>query len=323
MRSGLTDLKTRFQKGSWQSAGGVLRPFVRFPNAEDSPGTIWHYQSESDDTTLSVVIPTLDAYRDGYLLKLLAQIECQDFSDFEIIVVRGDPRQGRAINVGAALAQGKYILTLDDDTALPDPQTFSKLVAIMEAHSEIGLAGGNNIIPTDASPFVRGVMQQIPRRSWKPVPEITDSDLAEHPCLMIRSNNFKALGGENELIPRGLDPYLRERFRQHGKRVVVAPGVIYHHMPPDNLAKLLRQFHRNGRHAAYVNRHYPEWIIETPSNHGHFEVRKPFILRILRFPSRLVCSLIESKHILFLSEVAYASGFIYEFLFGKRQRIVA
>jgi GT2 family glycosyltransferase len=315
----LTDLKTRFQEGYWQPAVDVGRPFVRYANPEHSPGVVWQYSPENRQSILSVVIPTLDAYRDGYLPELLAQIDSQDFQHFELIVVRGDPRQGRAINVGAALAQGKYLLTLDDDTALPDPQTFSKLVAIMEAHPEIGLAGGNNMIPTDASPFVRRVMQQIPRRSWNPVPEITDSDLAEHPCLMIRSDNFKALGGENELIPRGLDPYLREQFRLLGMRVVLVPGVIYHHMPPDSLLKLLQQFHRNGRHAAYVNRYYPEWVIETPANHGYFEVRKPFIFRVFRFPFRLVRSLIESKPILFLCEVAYASGFICELFVGKRQ----
>ena len=78
--------------------------------------------------TLSVVIPTSDAHRGGYFRDLLVQIGRQDFRDFEVIAVRGDPRQGRAINVGAELARGKYLLTLDDDTALPDPATFSKLV---------------------------------------------------------------------------------------------------------------------------------------------------------------------------------------------------
>lgn len=294
-----------------------MRPFVRYPNPENSPGTIWLYPSESSLITLSVVIPTFDAYRDGYLLKLLAQIDCQDFSDFEIIVVRGDPRQGRAINVGAALAKGKYLLTLDDDTALPDPQTFGKLVAIMEAHAEIGLAGGNNIIPTDASPFVRRVMQQIPRRSWEPVQEITDSDLAEHPCMIMRTNAFKSVGGENELIPRGLDPYLRQEFRKFGKRVVVVPGVIYHHLPPTNFSKLLLQFFRNGRQAAYTNREYPQWVIETPTVHGSFRPQMPLALRFLRFPIRLLHALTTGKPIWFFCEFAYALGFASDYLAKK------
>lgn len=316
MKSGL---RQKLAGGSWFPANGLERSFVRHINKQNSEALIWHEKSESNQVVLSVIIPTSDAYRDGLFPQLLDQISSQTLKNFELIVIKGDSRQGRAINIGVVLAQGKYLLTLDDDTSLTDPLTFEKLVRVMETQPHIGIAGGNNVIPENANRFVRRVMQELPRRSWKPVVKITDSDLAEHPCMIMRAENFKALGGENEMIPRGLDPYLREQFRLLGMRVVLVPGVIYHHMPPDSLLKLLRQFHRNGRHAAYVNRYYPEWVIETPANHGYFEVHKPFIFRVLRFPFRLVRSLIESKPILFLCEVAYASGFIYELFVGKRQ----
>jgi len=263
---------------------------------------------------LSLVIPTFDAYRDGHLLKLLVQIGCQDFSDFEIIMVRGDPRQGRAINVGAALARGRYLMTLDDDTSLPDCETFAKMVAVMEAYPDIGIAGGNNVIPPEASRFVRSVMQQIPRRSWEPVEEITDSDLAEHPCMVMRTDEFMSVGGENELIPRGLDPYLRQEFRKLGKRVVVLPGVIYHHLPPDNLKKLLRQFYRNGRQARYVNRHYHRWVFETPPTHGPFQIRVSLPRRMLRLIKNVLKALFTGKLILFVSELSYVLGFIQEWV---------
>ncbi|MBI4621313.1 MAG: glycosyltransferase [Desulfobacterales bacterium] len=282
-----------------------------------SHGEFWHYSPDNIQPEVSIIIPTFDAYRGGYFLKLLGQINNQNFSQFEIIVVRSDPRQGRAINIGAALAKGKYLLTLDDDTALPDPETFSKLVTVMEKHPEIGMAGGNNVIPKEASPFVRRVMKQIPRRSWKPVQEITDSDLAEHPCMIMRTEEFKEVGGENELIPRGLDPYLREEFRKLGKRVVVVPEVVYHHLPPNNLNKLLRQFYRNGRQAAYTNRNFSQWIIETPSKHGSFRNRLPLCMRIFRFPLRLLRALMTIKPIWVLCEVAYAMGFSYEFFTNK------
>jgi GT2 family glycosyltransferase len=309
----------RFRSEIWRPAAEIERPFVRHPNPEDSPGLVWQYSSDKRQTILSVIIPTLDAYRNGYLPKLLAQIGSQDFSDFEVIVVQGDPRQGRAINVGTALAQSMYLLTLDDDTSLPDTSTFSKLVAVMEAYPEIGIAGGNNVIPPDASPFVRTVMQQIPRRSWDPVQEITDSDLAEHPCMMMRTEAFKSVGGENELIPRGLDPYLREEFRKLGKKVVVVPEVIYHHLPPENMKKLLRQFYRNGRQAAYANRHYPQWMYETPSVHGSFRAQMPLALRFLRFPIRLLHALITGKLIWLLCELTYALGFGRDFFVKNTQ----
>jgi glycosyltransferase involved in cell wall biosynthesis len=262
-----------------------------------------------------VIIPTIDANRDGYFLKLLTQISNQNLKDFEIIVVRGDPRQGRAINIAAAQARGKYLMTLDDDTSLPDHKTFKKLVDVMENHPEIGIAGGNNTIPQDVTPFIKQVMKQIPRRSWHPVSEITISDLAEHPCMIMRTEEFKKVGGENELIPRGLDPYLREQFRKIEKWVVVVPEVYYHHLSPDNLIKLLQQFFRNGYQAYFISRNYPQWMIETPSHHGAFKERKSFPLRMLRFPITLSQSLITLKPIWFLCEIAYASGFIWGILF--------
>ncbi len=296
----------------WQAAAAVARPFVRFRNPEASPGCIARRVGSLESIRLSVVIPTLDGCRNGYLSRLLARIESQDFRGYEVLLVRGDPRQGRAINCAVALAQGHYLLTLDDDTFLPDPSTFAKMTGVMEAHPEIGLSGGNNLIPKDAAPFVRRAMSQLPRRSWPMVEEITDSDLAEHPCLIMRTAEFKQVGGENELIPRGLDPYLRMEFRKLGKRVVVVPGVVYHHLPPERLSRLLRQFHRNGFQAAFTNRHYPEWVIETPSRHGPFRTHLSFAFRICRFPLRLLLALISLKPILFLCEMAYAMGFIHE-----------
>lgn len=313
------NLSEKLSNAIWHLAVNVERPFVRHPNTQNSPGLIWYEKHKSSDSPIiSIIIPTFDAYRDGYFLKLLRQIGLQTFYSFEVVAVRGDPRQGRAINLGAALAKGKYLLTLDDDSALPDPETFRKLVAVMEANLEIGIAGGNNVIPEDASPFVRRVMEQVPRYSWKPVQKITDSDLAQHGCMIIRTKDFKMVGGENELIPRGLDPYLREEFRKMGKRVVLVPEVIYHHLPPNSIRKLVFRLYRNGRQAAFANRNYPQWIIETPPDHGPFRNRLPLRLRIFRFPLRLLWALITGKPIWFLCEVAYALGFVHELIFSKK-----
>ena len=313
-------IEVSFRSGRWLPTARVERPFVKYTNPKVSPGEFWHYSPDNTQPEVSTIIPTLDADRGGYFPKLLGQIDSQNFSRFEIIVVRGDPRQGRAINIGAAVARGKYLMTLDDDTSLPDPETFDKLVAVMEAYPEIGMAGGNNVIPADASRFVRRVMLELPRRSWDPVHEITDSDLAEHPCLIMRTEEFKAVGGENELIPRGLDPYLREEFRKLGKRIVVVPGVVYHHLPPCNLWELLRQFYRNGQQAAYTNRNYPEWVIETPAEHGSFRAHIPLPLRLLRFPIRLLYACISGKFVWFLCEAAYALGFAFDMLFQRNPK---
>lgn len=305
----MQDLEACLRSATWRPAHGVDRSFVRHGHPAPSPGQIWQ-EAPAGVPRVSVVIPTVDAQRGGYFPQLLRQISAQRFPDYELIVVRGDPRQGRAINIGAGLARGEYLAILDDDTSLPDPETFGKLTAVMDAHPDIGLAGGNNVVPPDAPAFVRRAMQQLPRRSWSPVREITDSDLAEHPCLIMRTAEFKALGGEHELIPRGLDPYLRQIYRESGRRVVVVPGIIYHHLPPDSWRRLLAQSFRNGRQAAFVNRYYPQWVIETPAHHGDFAAHKSLPSRLLRYGWSLIQSAGAGKDVWLLSQVGYAAGFL-------------
>lgn len=306
----MKDLENELKLAEWKNAKTVTRPFVRFRHPEPSPGCVWQVRHDDDSVNLSVVIPTSDANRGGYFLNLLRQITTQDFPNFELIVVRGDPRQGRAINIGVMLAKGKYVLTLDDDTSLPDLKTFRKLVAMMDAHPDIGIAGGNNVVPGDASSFVQNTMRQIPRRSWEPVQTITDSDLAEHPCMIMRRDEFTAVGGENELLPRGLDPYLRQVFREFGKRVVVVPDVRYHHLPPSSWRSLIRQYFRNGHQAALVNHYYSQWVIQTPSQHGAFCSQLPIWKRTARYILDVLESLLKAQWIWFVSQLSYATGFI-------------
>lgn len=315
------NLLRRFHAASWRPAREVPRPFVRHRNPAPSPGRVWHDPVGEGEPLVTVVIPTSDADRGGYFGQLLEQMGRQTLRQYELIVVLGDPRQGRAINIAAALARGRYLLTLDDDTALHAPEAFANLAAVMEARPKVGLAGGNNVIPDGVNPLVRRAMQQIPRRSWTPVPEVTESDLAEHPCLIMRAEEFKAVGGENEWLPRGLDPYLRQAFRDLGKLVVVVPGVIYSHLPPTTWRGLLRQYVRNGRQAAFVNRHYPQWAIETPSTHGPFRLRVPGWVRAARFPWQLAKALLTGKPIWCLCEIAYAVGFLRERWWPKERRL--
>jgi len=308
------------QNWIWKAASIVNRGFVKFSNLKNSPGEYLLCAPDNCNLKLSVIIPTSDAYRDGYFPKLIEQIKKQKLSNFELIVVRGDPSQGRAINVGASLARGKYILTLDDDTALPDPDTFTVLVKGIEESSDIGMAGGINFIPEDATPFIRRTMCELPRRSTPPVDKMVDSDLAEHPLLIMRKDVFIKVGGENELIPRGLDPYLREEFRQAGFRVVIVPDANYSHLPPSTFTKLIKQFFKNGKQAAFCNLFYPQWVIETPDSHGEFVTRISFLNRVLRYLKELLKAILGRKWILLSSKIAYATGFIKEAMFCRSMK---
>ena len=54
---------------------------------------------------VSVIIPTRDGDRRGLLKGLLHDLREQTVRSFEVLLIIGDPRQGRAINRGVAKAR--------------------------------------------------------------------------------------------------------------------------------------------------------------------------------------------------------------------------
>ncbi|MBO8132078.1 MAG: glycosyltransferase [Candidatus Marinimicrobia bacterium] len=293
----------------------MKRDFVRYRN--DPPkGKLEVYRNcPVESVKLSIIIPTLDKKRGGYLQKLINSIKEQTFKNWELILVIGDTRQGRAINCGASIAKGKYLLILDDDTQITQNFLFEKMVYYIEKQPDIGMAGVSNVIPSDAKSFIKKVMTQIPRRTSPIVNEIIDSDLAEHPCCIIPNKVFYEIGGENELIPRGLDPYLRNEIRKAGYRVVVLPGLYIHHLPPNNFSSFIKQFYRNGKMAAFVNKYYKDFVVDLAFKHNQKVIEKRgLIYRIFRYSYKIVISIMELKLYYLLSLITYLAGFIVGYL---------
>lgn len=291
------------------------KEFVRHLNA-DSPARVTVTEGAAvtpEGPRVSVIIPTADGKRHGYLDVLLEQLAEQTYQSFEVLVVEGDPRQGRGINLGAELARGEYLLTFDDDSRLGVPAVIATLVAAMDADASIGMAGVENRVPAEASWFVRRLMSEVPRRSSPAVHSVVDSDMAEHPCLMMRRAAFYEVGGEHEIIPRGLDPYLRSVFREAGYRVVVAPGVWIHHLPPPTLVLALRQFYRNGRMSALVSRQFPELALDNALAHGGEQPRtQPRWVRALRHAGRMLGAFVSLRWIYLATSAAYGLGVLAE-----------
>jgi GT2 family glycosyltransferase len=300
----------------------IHRPYVKYINST-SPGKIEiHRDDPKQEPAVSIIIPTSDATRDGLLPALLAQLKQQTFRDFETIIIIGDTRQGRAINSGVALASGKYIVIFDDDTRLGTTNILEKMVESMEQHPEIGMAGVANLVPDDASWFVRRVMRELPRRTSPIVHEITDSDLAEHPCCIMPRDVFTKIGGENEIIPRGLDPYLRQEIRQAGYRVVVLPELFIHHLPPGTFRKFARQFYRNGKMAAYVNKFYPEFVVELAYQHkAEVKQKRSLIVRIISYCARVIKTILTLRFFYLMSLLLYLTGFVIGYLTLKKSDV--
>ena len=302
--------------------GNISRPYVKYPKGA-SEGRIEIHRPENVATpVISIIIPTMGAARQEFLPGLMSQIYRQTFRNFEIILIIGDTRQGRAINCGAALAAGKYLVTFDDDTRLGSDDLLEKMQIHLENHPEIGMAGVANLVPDDAGWFVRRVMRELPRRTSPVVSAITDSDLAEHPCCMIPREVFLKIGGENELIPRGLDPYLRQEIRQAGYRVVVLPELYIHHLPPSTFKKFVRQFYRNGKMAAYVNKFYPQFVVELTTEHGaEVAAKRSLITRIVSYIWRLLKTIVTFQVFYWLSLVLYLCGYLLGYLTLKEQDV--
>jgi GT2 family glycosyltransferase len=261
---------------------------------------------------VSVIIPTANTSRAASLERLLHQLGTQRFQQFEVIIVQGDRRQGRAINTGAAIARGDIVVTMDDDTQLGDARVLEALVEALDRDPTIGIAGVPNLVPPDAQRIVQRALRELPRRSSPLVSSVTDSDMAEHPCLAIRKELFYRIGGEHEQIPRGLDPYLRREVRRLGYRVVVVPGTSIHHLLPATVRGILRQYFRNGVGAAYVKKFSPEFVIEQATGHAE-EIREEtsFARRAGRYARHLIVSCASGRWIYLGTLVSYAVGYAW------------
>jgi GT2 family glycosyltransferase len=246
------------------------------------------------------------------LERLLRQINEQSLRRVEVIVVEGDRRQGRAINTAAAIARGDFLVTMDDDTQLGDARVLERLLGAMEQDPTIGIAGAASVIPSDAPPIVRRAMREVPRRSSAVVDVVTESDMAEHPCLAIRRRLFYQVGGEHELIPRGLDPYLRAEVRRLGYRVVVVPETWIYHLLPLTFRGILRQYYRNGAGAAYVKKFYPQWVIEQAEAHNEpVGGRTSLPARVLRYLGRTGRAVRRGQWVYLGTLGAYALGYAW------------
>lgn len=288
------------------------KSFVRYPKDGPPPRLRVLLGQQGASPRLSVLIPTADGARGGYLRQLLRQLEEQTEQRFEVIVVEGDRRQGRALNTAAAIARGEILVTMDDDTRIGHPKLLERILRVFEEDPTIGIAGVANLPPADAPWVVRRAMRELPRRSSPMVDRVTDSDLAEHPCLGIRRELFYRVGGEHEGIPRGLDPYLRREVRRLGYRVVVIPNAWIHHLLPPTLGGILRQYFRNGVGASYVRKFYPEFVIEQATSHGR-PVREHTSLarRGLLYLGRILLSLLTLRWIYLGTLLAYAAGYLW------------
>jgi radical SAM superfamily enzyme YgiQ (UPF0313 family)/GT2 family glycosyltransferase len=291
-----------------------IKPMIRELLEHSHVEPVVDYIQISERPKVSVIIPSLDGLREGNLARLIEDLKNQSLHNFEIHVIKGDNRQGRAINRGAKLAKGDILVIMDDDISLGTPYLLENLVKALENTPTMGMAGVSFGIPENATPFQKRALKELPRYTFPVVDKIVESDFASHPCCAIPKHVFEEIGGENEEIIRGLDPELRVRMRRAGYKVVIVPHSWVYHLPPRTLWKFIKKFFRNGKSSAYLQICYPELVYETHTGKGRFVERRNFIYRGLRYPYRLVRALVTFQFIAFLADFSYGFGFISGYL---------
>jgi GT2 family glycosyltransferase len=269
------------------------------------------------DVDYSIIIPTRTMEGNALLDSLLEALSAQTARPREVHVVAGDKRQGRAINLGVSKTDSEYVSTLDDDSVVDDPKLFEKLLTVFEGDASIGVAGAACEIPEWASPFQKRAMRQIPRSYFPTQKETIDSDMAQHGCLVMPRGLFLEIGGEDASLKRGLDPILRKKVRDAGKRVVVVADTWIYHLLPDSLSALARRFFRNGRGSRYASKRHPERVFELGDGYegGEFVERRSALFRAFRRFWMLVSAFFAFKWIRLAADAAYLAGIAVETFF--------
>lgn len=259
---------------------------------------------------VSVIVPSLDGDRGGNLARLLGDLAAQSLSDHEVLLVVGVRPNGRARNLGAAHARGRYLVFVDDDVRLGHRDVLANLASALTADPGVGLVGPSQLPPPGASRFQRSAARQLPRMQFPVVTEPTDTDMVTHMCLAVSAEVWHRVGGEHDDLVRGTDPDLRDRVRQAGLRVVVGPGTWAYHPPPADLGELLRWAWRGGRGAAWVRSHHPALAFDVPE--GRFAGRAPVhgrAYRVGRFTGRLAAAALRGQAIRLTADLTYAAGY--------------
>ena len=263
-----------------------------------------------DNLSVSVIIPSLDGYREGNIPKLVEDLNKQTFQDFELIIVKGVSPTSRAHNVGVQQSSAEIIVFFDDDIILGNNRIIDNLIKPVIKDKSIGISGASQLIPPDANRFQKKCSKEFNRSEFPIVSEMVESDMATHAAMAIRKEVFIKIGQENENLIYGDDPDLRYRIRQTGYKIVIVPDTWIYHPPPKNLNSFLRTAFGRGKGAAHDFWYYPDSICETPpADATTFVPKRTLLYRALRFFSQNIDAIVNLKLIFLSVRISYGLGY--------------
>ena len=139
-------------------------------------------------------------------------------------------------NLGARAAATEYIALIDND-AYPAAGWLAAAVSVLRSEPDLGAVGGPNVSPPD-QPLARRIVGNACRSFLVAGPcayrkiagaAARDCDHLSSCNLVMRREEYLAVGGMDETVFIGDDTFLSARLRDHGRRLRFATGVLVYH----------------------------------------------------------------------------------------------
>lgn len=195
-----------------------------------------------------------------------AEFLAQLGGDVRIVTNAENVGFAKACNQGAALAKGKYLVFLNNDT-IPQPGWLNALVLEAEGDAAVGIVGSKLLYPDGTiqhAGVVRDCQHLLPYHIYK-------SFAGEHPavnqrrefqivtaaCLLMRRSLFEEVGKFDEGYLNGLeDADLCLKVRERGYQVVYQPRSVVVHLESQTPG---RKAHEAANAAHFLNRWGGQW----------------------------------------------------------------
>jgi len=195
---------------------------------------------------VSIVVPS----RTGDVEALKTQLARQSLRGWELLVDTDPSTPGKARNLGAARARGRWLVFFDDDVTLGSEKLLADLVKTLEAVGKNACVG----VPCRITPWANRFQRQLYLEGFYPQrvsgvggrdgPEAGNGsqgllktswlDSVNGRCMAMGRETFQVLGGFDGLLPSGEEPELLYRLCRKGGEVFLLTKHWVYYAPPEN-----------------------------------------------------------------------------------------